>query len=172
MVTGSLFIALGIILPLAFHFFNLGRAFLPMHIPVLLSGFFAGPILGLIVGFVTPLLSSLLTGMPPLMPPMAIGMAFELATYGFVSGWLYHNFKSNVYLALLVAMFSGRIVYGLIGAFFLPLIGLQSLAPTPLYPITLGIMSSLPGIALQLVFIPTIVLTVKKYLLIQSPLTN
>ena len=47
---------------------GMGVVFLPMHLPVLLAGFFLGPRFGLLVGIITPLLSSLLTGMPPLLP--------------------------------------------------------------------------------------------------------
>ena len=73
-VMGGFFIALGVVMPMAFHALNLGKVFLPMHIPVLLSGFFAGPIIGLLVGLITPLLNSVLTGMPPFMPPIAQGV--------------------------------------------------------------------------------------------------
>ena len=37
--TAGLFIAFGIVLPMMFHAIGLGSTFLPMHIPVLLSGF-------------------------------------------------------------------------------------------------------------------------------------
>ncbi|HBN82057.1 MAG TPA: ECF transporter S component, partial [Ruminococcaceae bacterium] len=59
-------IALGIVLPIAFHAIpNAGSILLPMHIPVLLCGLLCGWPYGLACGVLSPLLSSLLTGMPP-----------------------------------------------------------------------------------------------------------
>jgi len=87
MVGTALFIAIGIALPLAFHSIpNAGRAFLPMHIPILLCGLICGFPWGLACGIVTPLLSSLLTGMP--MAAMLPSMLCELAVYGLVSSLL------------------------------------------------------------------------------------
>ena len=84
----GLFIALGLVLP----FFtgqipSLGSKLLPMHIPVLLAGFVCGWPYGLAIGFIVPLLRSVLFGMPP-MYPTAVAMAFELAVYGFATGFL------------------------------------------------------------------------------------
>ncbi|MDK2836719.1 MAG: hypothetical protein PWP21_1496, partial [Thermosediminibacterales bacterium] len=45
-VTGGFFVALGIVLPIGFHMVggsSVGKMLLPMHIPVLLAGFFTGP---------------------------------------------------------------------------------------------------------------------------------
>ena len=43
-VLTGLFIALGLVLPMAFHSIpNAGNIFLPMHIPVLLCGLVCGP---------------------------------------------------------------------------------------------------------------------------------
>ena len=38
-VKGALFIALGVLIPQIFHSIGAGPMFLPMHIPVLLAGF-------------------------------------------------------------------------------------------------------------------------------------
>lgn len=152
---GAVFIALGIVIPMFFHAVGAGKVFLPMHIPVLLAGFFAGPVIGAIVGFLTPILSAVLTGMPPLMPPMAQAMMVELAVYGFLSGLLYKVLRQNVIVALVGAMVGGRLVYGALAAYLLPLFGLN---PVPvLYPLTAGIAGSLPGVVLQLVFVPAVV---------------
>jgi thiamine transporter ThiT len=82
-----MFVALGLILP----FFTgqipkVGSMMLPMHIPVLLCGLICGWKYGLMAGAVLPLLRSALFGMPPLFPTAA-AMAFELAAYGFLSGF-------------------------------------------------------------------------------------
>ena len=87
-VTAMLF-AVGMVLP----FFigqipAIGKMLLPMHIPVLLCGFIVGWQYGALIGFLLPIVRGLVFGMPPLYPN-AIAMAFEMAAYGFVSGYLY-----------------------------------------------------------------------------------
>ena len=93
LIISSLMIAIGIILPyVTAHGFGIsGNVFLPMHIPVLLCGFFCGPLLGAICGAVLPILNSILTGMPVLFP-MAPIMTPELFTYGLFSGIIYKLF--------------------------------------------------------------------------------
>ena len=152
---GAFFIAMGIFLPMIFHALSLGKVFLPMHIPVLLAGFLCGPIIGAIVGALTPILSALLTGMPPLMPPMAQMMIFELGVYGALTGLFYETLRWKVVPSLLLSMVGGRIIYGLLGYTLLPLIGLNKISI--LYPLTAGLLTSLPGVIIQLVLIPTII---------------
>jgi len=154
-----LFIALGILLPIAFHMIGQGKVFLPMHLPVLLAGFTCGPGVGAVVGAVTPVLSSALTGMPPMMP-MAPMMTLELATYGAVTGLLYRRARLGIYPSLIVAMIAGRLVYGCCGAVLLPVLGLEGISP--LYPLTAGVLSSLPGIVIQLAFVPAVVYLVQR----------
>lgn len=155
LIWGALFLALALLLPMAFHAVGLGKVFLPMHIPVLMAGFFAGPSVGALVGMTAPLLSAVLTGMPPLMPPTAQMMVFELGIYGLVSGLLYHRTRLGIFPCLILAMVSGRLVYGALGALLLPLVGLPAIPI--LYPMTAGLLSSLPGILLQIVIIPSLV---------------
>ena len=84
-VLAALFLALAFVLPMITgHVPQVGNMLCPMHFPILLCGFVLGGPWGLAVGFVAPLLRSVLFGMPPMFP-VAISMAFELATYGFVS---------------------------------------------------------------------------------------
>lgn len=78
LVMTGLCIAIGIVLPMAFHSVpNAGSVILPMHIPVLLCGLICGPIYGLASGILTPALSSLLTQMPPMayLPSMLCELA-------------------------------------------------------------------------------------------------
>lgn len=85
-VYSALFLALAMVLPfLTGQIPEIGAALSPMHIPAILCGFICGWPWGLAVGFISPILRSLIFGMPPMMPK-AIGMAFEIATYGAVSG--------------------------------------------------------------------------------------
>ncbi len=162
LVLAGLFIAIGIILP----FFTgqipeFGNMLLPMHIPVLLSGYVLGGPMGLIIGFILPLFRSFLFNAPPMFPA-AVSMSFELATYGLVTGLLYKSLpknKINIYLSLTAAMIAGRIVWGLAR---LSLYGIQG---TP-FNITLfvegAILLALPGIIIQLALIPILVMILEK----------
>lgn len=110
-VLAALFLALAFVLPMVTgHLPQVGNMLCPMHFPILLCGFVLGGPCGLAVGFAAPLLRSVLFGMPPMFP-IAISMAFELAAYGAVSGWLYRRVKHTLpmtYAALAAAMVAGR----------------------------------------------------------------
>ena len=157
----AVLLALGLILP----FFTgqiqeIGNKLLPMHIPVLLCGFICGWKYGLMTGCVTPLLRCMLFSMP--MPLNAICMAFELATYGAVSGLIYQRIKGNkfrIYFSLLTAMLSGRIVWGFASVL---IYGISKSAFT--WQMFLGgsILNAIPGIIVQLILIPIIILTLEK----------
>ena len=154
--------ALGIVLP----FFTgqipqIGNMLLPMHIPVLLCGFICGWQYGLAVGFVTPLLRSMIFGMPVMMPS-AIGMAFELAAYGFVTGFLYRKLpKKNytVYISLLGAMIIGRIVWGMVSVV---LYGIQGNSFSVQIFLSGALLNAIPGIILQIILIPAIMIALNK----------
>lgn len=96
---GGLLVALGILLPQAFHIFgqNAGMIFLPIQIQVLFAGMLLGPYYGGLIGILVPLFSSVLTGMPPV--PKVYFMFVELMAYGIVTGWMIK--KTNVYASLL-----------------------------------------------------------------------
>lgn len=158
----AFFICLGIILPMAFHIFGLGKNFLPMHIPVLIGSLLLGAGSGAFIGAITPLLSCLLTGMPPLMPPVAFMMMFELALYAIIAAVLYKKLKINIYISLTAAIIAGRIFYGALAYLLFPLMGLQKVPF--FYPVTLGLMEGLPGIILQLIIVPLIVKILERYM--------
>lgn len=167
LIIAGLCVALGIVLPIAFHSIpNAGSIMLPMHIPVLLCGLLCGPIYGLACGILTPLLSSLLTSMPP----MAVlpGMLCELAVYGLVSGLLFRAVKTgsktaNIYRSLIGAMLCGRVVSGLVNALIFR-VGNYSLQIW----LTASFMTALPGIIIQLVAIPLIVTVLQRAKLVPS----
>ena len=158
----ALFIALGLILPfITAQVPVINSQLCPMHFPVLLAGFVLGSKYGLIVGLVTPLLRSVTFGMPPMMPT-AVCMAFELATYGFVSGWLYEKSKKNlrdIYLSLIVAMLAGRLVWGLAS---LIIYGLMGNSFVMKMFISGAFVNAAAGIVLQLIIIPVLVSYLKK----------
>jgi len=159
MILGAMFIAIGVILPQAFHAAGMigGPKFLPMHIPVLMAGFFISPIAALFVGAITPILSSLITLMPPVGPILA-NMIFELAAYGFVSSLLYRRFK-NVIISLIGAMVAGRIVYG-ISVFVMA--NLLNIKLPPNFTVVAAVTTGWIGIVIQLVFIPALVLLIQR----------
>jgi len=167
LVLSGLFLAMGIVLPMFAHLLGLGNNILPMHIPVLLCGFVCGWPFGLIVGFITPLINSLLTGMPPLFP-VAVAMSLELATYGFMAGFLYKILpKKNlfVYLALVVSMIFGRIIWG---AAMLLILGIGGKTFTWAAFIGGSVIGAVPGIIIQIILIPILIIALKKARLIAN----
>ena len=162
MILSGLFLALGLLLPfLTGQIQQFGNMMLPMHIPVLLCGFVCGPFWGLAVGFVTPLLRSMLFTMPPLFP-MASAMAFELAVYGLMTGLLGRTWakdKKGIYTALIASMLAGRVVWGLAARV------LYGMAGTPFgwkVFLTMGLLNAWPGILIQLVLIPPLVMALRR----------
>ena len=157
-IISAMFLALGIALPfLTGQIKEIGDTLLPMHIPVMLCGLICGAKYGLAVGFILPLLRAVTVGMPPLYPN-AVWMAFELATYGFVIGFLYLSFMKKqvwwLYCSLIISMISGRIVWGITKAV---LLGAAGKTFTVQAFIMGGIIDSFPGIILQLLLIPAII---------------
>ena len=161
LVFAALFLALGLVLPfLTAQIPQIGSMLLPMHLPVLLCGFVCGWPYGLLVGAVTPLLRSMLFSMPPLYPT-AVAMAFELAAYGLLAGLFYKLLPKKpvlVYVSLILAMLGGRVVWGLVQMILMGLVA---------QPFTWQIFmagafgNALPGILVQLVLIPVIVLALR-----------
>lgn len=162
MVLSALFLALGLVLPfLTGQIPEIGKMLLPMHIPVLLCGFICGGPWGLLVGFITPLFRSAVFGMPVMMP-MAVGMAFELATYGYVAGLLHKKLpEKNLFLfvSLIGAMIAGRVVWGIVS---LVLYGVMGDGFTMKMFIGGALLNAIPGIILQLIMIPAIIIALKK----------
>lgn len=168
MVLASLCVALGVVLPVAVHWVpNAGSVLLPMHIPVLLCGLLCGPAYGLACGLLAPLLSSLITGMPPV--AYLPSMLCELAVYGFVAGLLIclvrtRSQAANVYIALIGAMLVGRAAYGAMNALIFRA-GEYSLQIW----MAASFVTALPGIVIQLVLLPLIVLALRKAKLAFQP---
>ena len=132
-----------------------------MHIPVFLCGFLCGWPWGLAVGVIAPLLRSALFGMPAIYPG-ACAMAFELATYGFLSGLLYHKLPKktvNIYVILLISMISGRIVWG-IARYILA--GIDGSEFTFAAFVAGSVTNAIPGIILHIVLIPLVIMALKR----------
>jgi LytS/YehU family sensor histidine kinase len=158
MVLAALFLALAYVLPfLTGQIPEIGAMLCPMHLPVLLCGFLCGWPWGLAVGFVAPLFRSLTIGMPPLFPT-ALCMAFELAAYGAISGWMHKYLprkKPFIYCSLLSAMILGRLTWGV--AMFVCL-GLRGGSFTLSAFLAGAVLNAIPGIIVQIVLIPILVM--------------
>ena len=158
MILAAFFLALSYVMPfITGQIPEIGSMLCPMHIPVLLCGFICGWQWGLAVGFTAPLLRSLTLGMPPLFP-YAIAMAFELAAYGAISGLAYKMLpkrKLSIYCSLLLAMVVGRLIWG---AVTFVCLGVSGGAFTFSAFLSGAIIDSIPGIIIQIVLIPIIVM--------------
>ena len=159
----AMFLAIGIVLP----FFTgqipqVGSMLLPMHIPVILCGLICGGKSGATVGFIMPLMRSLIFTMPPMFPT-AIAMAFELAAYGFIVGFMYENARwhciKSLYRCMVSAMIGGRIVWGIA---MVALLGIGENGFTFGMFFAGAFANAIPGIILQLVFVPAMMLALDK----------
>jgi len=161
LVWASFLLILGIILPRLVNLtgsITLGNLISPMHIPVFLTALILGPFYGTLVGFITPLFSTLLFAMPPMMPPIAVLMAFELAAFGLIAGYLYSDRSKNIYLSLIAAMILGRLVYGLALIAIGPIFNFNP----PFIPFLQGaFITGIPGMVIQLVLVPMIIDKIK-----------
>lgn len=133
----------------------LGETFLPMHLPIILMGFLAGPYAAGGAGLLSPLVSFALTGMPSsVMLPF---MMIELCAYGVCSGLL-KNVKLPTTVKVLIAMIAGRAVRGIaiaVGSYALG----TAVAPKVIFT---SLKTGLFGMILQLVIIPLAVYRLKE----------
>ena len=162
LVTAAMLMAVGIVLP----FFTgqipqVGNMLLPMHLPVIVCGLICGWQHGGIVGFMLPLLRYVLFGMPPM--PNGLAMAFELAAYGAISGFLYNRSRwqciVSLYRSLVIAIIGGRVIWGMVRVVML---GMTGNAFTWQMFMAGAFLNAVPGIILQLVFIPALMVALNK----------
>ena len=168
LVFAAMFLALSYVLPfLTGQIPEIGSMLCPMHIPVLLCGFICGWPWGFVVGMIAPLLRSLTLGMPNLFP-MALCMAFELAAYGAIAGIMHKLLpkkKISIYSSLLVAMITGRIVWGCAMYIFT---GIDGSAFTFSAFIAGAFTNAIPGIIIQIILIPVLVMLLENPKIIKS----
>ena len=164
LVLSAIFLALTLALPfITGQIPGVGSMLLPMHIPVLLCGYVCGGWWGFGVGLVAPLMRHLFFGMPPL--TVAISMTFELAAYGFFTAFFYSRLKLkkplDVYVSLGLALLLGRVVWGIAQYFVISMMTANSFTLNAFW---LGAFAKAwPGIALQVVLIPLLVLQLEKH---------
>lgn len=162
LVMAALCLTMALLLPfLTGQIREIGNMLCPMHLPVFLCAFICTERWAGAVGATAPILRSAIWGMPMMMP-MAISMAFELATYGLVASTVYRRLPKkawSIYAALLIAMVCGRLVWGAAAMIFYGLAG----TPFTLQVFMAGaFLNAVPGIILQLVVLPPLVLALEK----------
>lgn len=158
MTISAMLFALGLVLPfLVGQIPQIGQMLCPMHIPVFLCGLICGWPWGAAVGFLLPLVRSFLFGMPVIFPN-GIAMAFELATYGLVSGFVYFRkgyfCLRSCYIALIAAMIAGRVVWGLARCV---LLGFGGTFTWKMF-VAGALLNAIPGIILHLLLVPGLML--------------
>ena len=132
-----------------------------MHIPVLLCGFVCGAKYGAAVGATAPILRFAMFGKPLFWS--ALPMSFELCAYGLFAGLLYSLLPKKAlytYVSLICAMLSGRAVWGIAQTVLLGFSG-KSLAFSAF--IASAFLNAIPGIILQLILIPAVMLSLQKF---------
>lgn len=163
-VLSALFLAMAYVFPfITGQIQQIGIMLCPMHIPVLICGFVCGWQWGLIVGFAAPILRSLSLGMPPMFPT-AVSMAFELAAYGAATGILYKILPKKkwcIYCALISTMIIGRLVWGT-ARFIMSGLDVNKFGLSAFW--TGAVTSAIPGIILQIAFIPLIIMSIEKFI--------
>ena len=134
---------------------KLGQIFLPMYIPVLILGFYRGPIPGAIAGLLSPLVSFLITEMPSaaLLPFITL----ELIVMGSLAGVFA---KSKIHAALRVlsvqaiAKTSRLVVYAISLAITTGRVTAGALFS--------GILISIPGVIIQLALLTYLIIEKEK----------
>ena len=163
LVTAAMLLALGLVLPfLTGQIPQIGKMLCPMHLPVLLCGLLCGWKYGLAVGLILPPLRYVLFFAPPLFPT-GTAMAFELAAYGFLAGFLYARSRWQcvvaLYRCLIAAMLGGRVVWAVVQVI---LSGVSGQAFTWQMFLSGAFLTAIPGIILQLVFIPAVMVALDR----------
>ena len=108
-------------------------------------------------------LMNILFGMP-VMYPMAVCMALELATYAAVAGMLYRVFPQKrrfLYVSLIISMILGSLVWGL-ARFLCAGLDISTFGLSAFW--TGAVAMSVPGILLQLLIVPALVIVSEKYI--------
>ena len=162
LVLAGMFLAIGMVLPfLTGQIPQIGNLLLPMHIPVLLCGLICGWQYGGAVGFVLPLLRYAVFGTPPM--PNGFAMAFELAAYGAIIGFLYARSRWQcvvaLYRCLILAMLGGRLVWA---AVRVVMTGVTQTPFTWELFLSGALLTAIPGIILQLLLIPAVMVSLDR----------
>ena len=150
----SMFVVLDVAIPWLCHVIHplAGPMFLPMFFFVLLAGLLFGWRAGILVGLLTPLISYGISGMP--LPQVLPRIITEAAFYGLAAGILRRHFKLGVLTSII-----GAIAIGRMAALAATLI------PGGSHSVILAWQTAKagwPGIVLQLLLLPLIILLLEK----------
>lgn len=162
MVISALCLALALLLPfLTGQIREIGNMLCPMHLPIFLCAFVCSWKWAGAVGAAAPILRSAIWGMPMMMP-MAVSMMFELAVYGMTASVVYRRLPRkpwSIYASLVIAMLCGRVVWGAAAMVFY---GVSGTAFTWQMFIAGAFLNAIPGIILQIILVPLIVMALEK----------
>ena len=163
MLAAALSVALAVTLPQLAHLAgsalgvgnSIGATLLPMHLPILLVGFLAGPMVGGVAGLLSPCISFLLSGMPVVsaLPLMMV----ELAVYGAFCGAL-KGCKMPLILKLLSAQVLGRLVRAIAAMIIAGTAGAGAWSS-----LVDALVTGMPGLILQWLLIPVIIYVLERY---------
>ena len=152
-----------VVLPQIFHALGvvfgiggaLGQMFLPMYIPVLIFGFYRGPVSGAVAGLLTPVVSFMITGMPSaaLLPFITL----ELIATGLLAGVLAAS-KLPAIVRVLAVQVGAKLVR--LAAFAISLYAASGTVSMSV--LFAGILTSVPGVALQLVLVTFLIIKKEK----------
>lgn len=160
-------IALAVALPQLVHL-ALGQPggvqFLPMYLPVLIGGCLLGARWAVAVGALSPVVSFLLTSLAgnpmPALPRLPFMIA-ELTVFALVAGLFSKKIAQNglwAFPAVIAAQITGRAVF--LGAVAL----FQGAAPFTVPMIWSQILAGLPGLAIQAVLVPLVIIALRAVL--------
>ena len=147
-------VACAVVLPQIFHGLGvllgvggkLGQIFLPMYIPVIILGFYRGPVAGAVTGLLAPLVSFAITEMPTeaLLPFITV----ELIATGLLAGEI-RKVKMNTTLSILSVQ-AGAKMARLLAFTIVSIAKTGTVVASQLFA---GILTSIPGVVLQLVLL-------------------
>lgn len=162
----AILFSIGLILPfITMQIPTIGSMLSPLHIPVLMAGFVLDSISAMIIGIILPVFRGLIFMIPRF--PTAFFMVFELGAYGLVSGLIFNKvFKRNftyfnIYVTLITSMIIGRVMFGIA-----KYIAFKYILDMSAYTLVLWVsdvfISSIPGIIIQLLLIPMLMMILHK----------
>ena len=135
---------------------SFGEMLLPMHLPIILVGFFAGPYAGLLAGVFGPLCSFALSGMPTgVMLPFIL---IEVGLYGLSAGMVRKG-RMPIFGKLLLVQLTGRAGRALATLFAFYVIGSTKVGPKTIWT---SVLAGSIGIILQWILMPAIFYGVRR----------
>ena len=156
-------LALSLVLPLLTGSIpEIGGMLCPMHIPAFLAGALLGPWLGGAVAFISPIFRFFVFGSPALFP-RGVAMAFELFAYAICFGLLLKILPKKIpsmYASLTFAMLAGRIVGGVTKVLLVTFGAMSSYGWKVFF--TAYFVETIPGVILQFILIPPILLALDR----------